>query len=656
MTIKKIKTSCSMDCFDACSLIATVSDGKVISIEGDKSHPLTKGFCCHKGKKTFERMYHSERLKKPLRKMGDRFFEITWDEAFSEIEEKLKTTINEYGSESILLYSGYGYSGILKNADRMFFNYLGGVSVHKGSLCMGAGVAAQTYDFGETLSNAPDDCLNSKTIVIWGRNPAITNIHLYSNIKKASKNGTKIVTIDPLKTMTANKSDLHIRVKPGTDGALALGISAELIRSGFEDVNFLKNHTKGYEEFKSYTLSFSLSKTSEITGIDENTIKNLAKTYFEKPVATYIGFGMQRYENGGNNVRCIDALAAVSGNIGIKGGGANYGHIIDQLIDCEYTKSKIYGVNTKYYNISRIPDFINDAKPAIQCMFISKANPMVQNPDINAFRQSLKKVPFKVVTDMFMTDTAKLADIVLPCTSVLEEEDLIYSSMFTPYLNHAAKAVEPMDDIISEYNFYIKLAKMMNIKDYPNISETEFLKRAVKPVCDYHRIDFEDIRDGYFSPSDDIAWENMSFATPSKKFEFYSEKAEEDGLNPVAKYIKKQKDSKYPYRLITPHSKKSLHSQHYHFLEDHQILFINSKIMETLKLSEDSKVLLSSKKGALKVMVKPDNNLDDDTIMMYQGFRNEKGSVNVLTSGETSDMGEQTCFYDCFCNISKIEI
>jgi anaerobic selenocysteine-containing dehydrogenase len=651
---KKIKTACSLDCFDGCSLVATVSNNKVIAIEGDKNHPLTKGFCCHKGQKIVERTYHLERLKKPLRKRGKGFGEITWDQALDEISENIEQTVKRYGSESILLYSGYGYTGILKDADRMFFNYLGGVSVHCGSLCMGAGVAAQKFDFGQTRSNLPKDCLNSRAIIIWGRNPAITNIHLYSYIKKASKKGISIVTIDPVKTATAAKSDHHIGIKPGTDGALAFGISAEIVRSGREDISFLKNHTKGYDGFKESLLFFTLQKTAEITGIDIETIKLLADIYCKRPVSTYIGFGMQRCKNGGNNVRSIDALGAISGNIGIKGGGVNYGHSqIPDYLNSEYDKSKVLGVNSRYYNISKIPEFIEQADPSIQSIFISKANPLVQNPNIQRLKKSIESIHFKVVTDMFMTDTAKTADIVLPCTSVLEEEDLFYSSMFTPYLNYSEKVIEPDHKLLSEYNFYQELAKRLNLKDYPYITESEYLERATKPACEKFNLTFEDIKKGDFNPSKEIAWENKIFLTPSKKFEFYSEKAKVDGVSPMAEFIGTLNDSKFPFRLITPHSVKSLHSQHYQHLDDEPYLHMNNNVMTARNLKTGDIAHLTSKNGRMEVKVKLDNSLDDGVVMIYQGFRNEKGSVNILTSEEISDMGDQTSFYDCFCNISQ---
>ena len=192
--VKKVRFACPMDCFDLCGLIATVSDGRVTRIQADRKHPVTRGRVCVKGKKLLERLYHPERLKTPLKRHGEKWAALSWDDALAQIAEKLNRIKRDYGSEAILHYSDSGYGGILKSADRMFFNHFGGVTVPKGSLCWAAGIAAQKYDFGEARGHHPEDIAGAGAILLWSRNPVYTNMHLVGFINQARKNGATVVT------------------------------------------------------------------------------------------------------------------------------------------------------------------------------------------------------------------------------------------------------------------------------------------------------------------------------------------------------------------------------------------------------------------------------------------------------------------------------
>jgi len=322
---KKIRFACPMDCYDVCGLLATVSDGRVTRIQGDPHHPVTRGRVCPKGKKLLERVYHPDRLTTPLKKQGDGWSPISWNDAVSEIAEKLIRIKSTHGSEAILHYSDSGYGGITKTADRMFFNHFGGVTVPRGSLCWAAGMAAQKYDFGEARGHHPEDIGRAKTILLWSRNPVYTNTHLVSFINQARKNGATVVLIDPVKSASASLADTHIPVKPGSDGALALGMAKIILDNGWENTAFLRNHVVGLDAFRDSLAGLSLEGVQRITGVDSARLYRLAEAYARRgPSTIVVGYGLQRYANGGNTVRCIDALGALTGNIGISGGGVNY--------------------------------------------------------------------------------------------------------------------------------------------------------------------------------------------------------------------------------------------------------------------------------------------------------------------------------------------
>lgn len=655
---EKVRFSCSLDCFDNCSLIATLQNGKIVKIEGDKDHPFTQGFICQKGIKHLDRLYHRQRILSPMKKVKNRWINITYEEAIDEISEKLIEIKRKYGSKAVLHYYDSGYEGLSKTVDEMFFNYYGGVTIHTGSLCWGAGIEAQKIDFGGNKSHPPEDLLNSKTIIIWGRNPADTNIHLMKYLNQAKKNGAYIYLIDPIKTNTANIASEHLSIRPSTDGALALGIANYIINKNLIDIDFIKKYVKGFDEFKRYVSIFTLENVESITGIANEKIKELSFAYAKnKPSSIIIGYGLQRYKNGGNNIRAIDALGALTGNIGIKGGGVNYSNrLIGEYIGGEVKKSNLYVKERRIYSKTKLAEFIMEADdPPIKCLFITKSNPLVQVPNINKTIEAFKKIDFKVVIDMFMTDTARHADLVLPATSVLEEDDFMYSSMFSPYLNYSKKVIEPLNGIIGEFELFKRLAKKMGLKDYPDIEKEEFFRRALKPLTETFDVSYEYLKENYFTiKNDDIPWKDGNFNTPSGKYELYSESAKKRGLSPIPVYISKDKEEDYNIRLLTPHYKNSLHSQHFAFEDNIPTAYANEKTLKKNGIDSNRKVKLESKYGNLIANIEVNENIGDDIIMIYEGWWHKSGSVNFLTPDEISDIGEQAAYYECFCRIRNI--
>lgn len=659
MLEKKIRFSCPLDCFDACSMIATINEGKVIKIEGDKDHPFTQGFVCKKGKKHLERLYHPNRILSPKKKYKGKWIDISYEEAIDEISEKLINIKKEYGPKAVLHFYDSGYGGLSKTVDKMFFNYYGGATVHTGSLCWGAGIEAQKLDFGDNKSHAPEDLVNSKTIIIWGRNPADTNIHLMKYLTEAKKNGSYIYLIDPIKTNTAKIASEHISIKPSTDGALALGLANYIINQNLIDEDFIKKHVNGYDEYKEYVKGFTLEHTERITGINKEKIKELAENYSKnKPSSIIIGYGLQRYKNGGNNVRSIDALGALTGNIGIEGGGINYSNkLIAEYIGGEVKKSEDYVKSRRTYSQTKLAEYIMNANnPPVKCLFITKSNPLVQVPNINKTIEAFNMVDFKVVIDIFMTDTAEYADIVLPATNILEEEDFIYTSMFSPYLNYSNRVINPLNGIIGEYDFFRMLAKNMELREYPDIERDEFFKRALKPLMEKFNVSYEYLKEKSFTiKGRNIPWKDKKFTTSSGKYELYSKKAKNQGLTPIPIYIQSGNEEKdYNLRLITPHFKDSLHSQHFAFEENIPTVYMSENTLNKNKIKADEKIKIKSKYGVLEARLKVSPDIGDDTIMIYEGWWHKSGSVNFLTPDAISDIGEQAAYYECFCKIERL--
>lgn len=657
-----LRSACSLDCFDACGILVTVEEGKVIKVVGDPDHPITKGYICHKGRAHLDRMYSQDRLLKPFKKVSGKFVETSWEDAIDLITTKMKETIEANGTQSIIHIYDCGYSGISKSVDTMFFNHLGGISTSSapGSLCWKAGNVAQKLDFGTSKGHSADDLANSKLMIIWGRNPAATNIHFMQAIKDVKKKGGEVVCIDPFKTQTAKLSTWHLPVKPGGDGALAMAMARIIIDKGLVNEPFIRQHSLGFEAYKNEVMQFDMAKAEDLTGLAMPEIERLAIKYASvKPASIILGYGMQRYVNGGQNVRTIDALGALTGNIGVSGGGVTYSNkSISKHVAGYVDESEVYAKQARYYKPAKVAHYMNTTSaPQIKFAWIAKSNPVVQAPDTNEMIKALRKTDFVVVVDMFMTDTAKEADLVLPATSIFEEEDFIYSSMYSPYLCYAQRCVIAPEDMIGEYELFQILAKKMNLETYPNIPREAFFKHALNPLMETFQLDYESLqRKPYAIPNQNVPWADRNFETPSGKFEFESEVAQRMGLNKVISLVEGMgANEMYPYRLVTPHDIRSTNSQHFRNYASAVEVFIPVEDAKALEINMDDKVLVRSKHGQIIGLAKPDGHMPIGVVKIMEGTWCNEGAVNKLIGDQTCDYGDQAAYYDTFINLSKID-
>lgn len=662
--MKKIKTACPLDCWDACSIIATVEKNRVISVEGDPDNPVTAGFLCSKGRNHIQMLYHPERIKKPRLKTNESWKEIEWNEALDLAAEKMDSLRENYPTTALLHCYDCGHGGLLKTIDKRFFNAYGGVTNLQGSLCWSAGIAAQNYDFGNTISHHPSDLLNSKTIILWSRNPLYTNQHFVPFILNARNKGAYIIVIDPIKTATAKIADKHIAPVPGTDGALALTMANILIQEGLIDRQFIKNHTVGFEQFSNYVEKFTPETGANITGISKEDIIFLAKKYVKnKPSSILLGYGLQRYRNGGNTVRTIDALGALTGNIGIPGGGVNYANKqVDRYIDHEWLEGAHLKKHFRRFPYPRMAKFIEKSQnPPIKMIFSARCNPITQAPDSNRLVETFKKVDFKVSLNLFMTDTALHSDLVLPCRHFLEDKDLIYTSMGHCYINYCNRAIEPDPWIPSELWIFNQLAQKLELENFPVKDANWWLKRAIAPLTKEKGITLENLkkRSIELPGAAYVAWKDRVFSTPSGKYEFYSEKAKSEGQKPIPVFENNNTPTseEFPYHFITPHHRDSLHSQHYLLVDDEVLpfVYIHPKTGKKERIEEGDIAVVSSDRGDLRCTVKYRENMREDIIMVYEGWWLQKnGGVNKLTSQIESDMGCQAALYDCRCKIGPV--
>ncbi|MGE5578395.1 MAG: molybdopterin-containing oxidoreductase family protein [Syntrophothermus sp.] len=680
------KTACPLNCYDTCGMLAYVKDGRVVRLEGDPDHEITRGFICRKGRDFVERTYAPDRLLYPQRKVGNGWERISWDQACALMAEKLLAARERYGSLAIFHNYDYGSQGLLRALDQRFFNALGGVTSTVGSLCWSAGLAAQEYDFGAYAAHDPLDHLNARTIVIWGRNPAYTNIHLIPIIQEARRRGARVALVDPVRTKTASFADLVVQPRPGTDGALALAMASVIIEDGLADLAYIHEHVHGFEEFRKLAGEFPPERVEGIAGVSAATIRELARFYGEiKPASLLIGMGLQRHTNGGQTIRAIDALAAITGNIGIPGGGANYAH--SNLSGFGEIKGRELARQRREIIRAQLGEgLLNAQDPTVQVAVITRSNPVAQSPATPKIIEVFQKIPFVVVIDQFMTDTAEMADLVLPCTTFLEEED-IYANSWHNWLAYGPKVVEPRGESKSDVVIFTELAQRMGLGSYFNRSITQWMEDLLAPLNRYG-VTLERLKQApmRFPAAPQVAWADQKFLTPSGKYELFSEKAQANGLDPLPRYREPReapesykapvsaasaedavgekgapRGAKYPLYLLTPHMQVQTHSQFANLasrreMEETKLPWVHLHPRAALDrgLEEGNWVEVTSPRGSLRARVRVDSAVREDVALIYEGYwLKYGGGVNLLTADYVSDMGLQAAFYDCLCEVSK---
>ena len=431
----RVLGACPMDCPDTCSWIVTVKDGRAVKLEGDPSHPFTRGVLCNKLDDFVAYTQSPDRLLYPMRRVGPKgagnFERITWDEALDEIAERFGRVIREFGAEAIWPYVGSGSMGLLQGvygAGRRLWNVLG-ASRHLMTICTIAGGVGTGYTLGDNrVGMDPETLRASKLIILWGSNTLTTNHHLWRSITTARRNGAYLVVIDPTRTRTADAADSHLALVPGTDAALALGLLHVVLSEGAEDRDFIDRHTLGWDAFRRRILEYPPSRVAEICGLPVEAIVELGKRLAHtRPTGIRVTMGLQRHGGGGMAVRTISCIPGVTGDWRHAGGGVGY------------DTRGFFGVNWKALHrddlqktpartlsMTRLGEgLLEVADPPVKALFIYASNPIASVPHQTKIRRGLARPDlFTVVVEHFRTDTVEYADIVLPTTMQLEHADV----------------------------------------------------------------------------------------------------------------------------------------------------------------------------------------------------------------------------------------
>ena len=593
-----VHAACPHDCPDTCAMLVTVENGEVTKVRGDPDHPFTQGGLCVKVSDYDRHAYHPDRLLHPMHRVGEkgegRFERIDWTEAISEIGDRFTALSDEFGPEAILPYSYLGNMGILNGLNVMdpFMHRLG-ATVTERTFCSSCRSSAYLMTLGPAFID-PESLAHSRYIVIWGCNVVSSNLHLWPFIREAQRQGAKIVVIDPYRSKTAARADWFVRIRPGTDAALALGMMNVIISEGLTDDDYIDQHTTGFDELTQRAAAFPPERVEELTGVPADDVRTLAREFAtSQPSAIRVGVAVENHPQGGQAYRAIFSLPALVGAWRHVGGGVlemplwAFPVQWDTLSQTQWIRPGSRVVNSLQLAAALTGELGLD--PPIKALMVCNANPVVVIPEQEKLLRGLARDDlFTVVSDHFITDTARYADLVLPATTALEHFDIMFSWGHT-YLTVNNPAIAPVGEAIPNIDLFRRLAAQMGFTDeWFKLSDEQVALASLDwsaPVME--GITLERLkRDGWAklnipSPDEFAPFADGNFPTPSGKVEFHSSMAEAgdfvipvfrqgytefqsgQAVDPVPNYVPPTDEGgRFPLCMVTPKAHAFLNSQY----------------------------------------------------------------------------------------------
>ncbi|WP_282139423.1 molybdopterin-containing oxidoreductase family protein [Cytobacillus oceanisediminis] len=663
---------CSLDCPDQCGLLIHKKEGRIVKVEGDPNHPVTQGNICNKVRSMPSRIYDKDRLKYPMKRTGTKgdghFERIGWKEAIDTITSRWKELIVNNGPESILPYSFYGNMGRLnaEGMDRRFFHKVGASRLER-TICQSAGTAGYTYTMGGSFGIDPEDTIHSKLIILWGINAVSTNMHQMILAQKARKSGAKIVVIDVHKNQTGKMADWFIPITPGTDAALALGMMHVLFAENLADENFLKKYTVGHQELREHVKEYDPETVAGITGVPKDDILKLARMYGKtSPAFIRIGNGPQHHDNGGMCIRTISCLPAITGHWLLKGGGAIKGNsgFLAFNTGALQRPDLLHKKDTRIINMNQIGSALLELEKPIKSMYVYGTNPAVVAPEGNKVRQGLQREDlFLVVHDLFLTETAKYADIVLPAASSFENTD-IYSSYWHHYMQIQEPVIEPYGESKSNVEVFRLLAEGMGFHDAV-FKETE--EEMIDAALDFpanpliEEINAESLKKNKFIKARVKPLFPGRLPTPSGKIELYSQRMKDDGYPPLPAYIPLKEENKFPFLFVPAPNHNFLNSTFsnntkHAAMEKGPRLHINTRDAANAEIKDGDLVRIWNERGECELKAAVGELVLPGTVVSQGLWADAPGTkhlVNSLTPDRLSDMGGGAVFFSGRVNVSK---
>lgn len=687
-------------------MIVSRSGGTVTEVRGNPHHPFTKGRLCAKVNNYQDRVNSPDRVLYPLRRSGPKgagqFERISWDEALGEISARWKDIIASCGAKAILPYSYLGTQGILNGltVGDAFFNKMG-ATISERTFCDSGACTAYTMTIGHTAGVDPESFVHSRYIVLWACNTLTTNSHHWPFIEEARKRGAKVVVIDPFRTRTARLADLHVAIRPGTDGALALSIIHVLFRDGLIDAEYVENYTVGADELAERARQYPPEEVAGITGLTPELIVELAHGIARsQPSVIRIGVAIERQSGGGQAVRAISCIPALVGSWRKPGGGLLQLPLWAFPVNwAAFLRPDFIGPQPRVLNQWKLGAALTgdmELDPPIRSLMVYNANPMVMSPEQGHIARGLAREDlFTVVSEQFLTDTARHADIVLPATTQVEQEDIMFSWGHL-YLSYNNRAIDPLGEAVPNTELFRRLAKAMGYTD-PCFQRSDAEQIADAMLWDAPQMEGITIdrlkREGYarlnLPPADAYApHAEGNFATPSGKCEFRSSLAENgnfvlnlfrqgyDGqqpgepVDPLPHYIPPQESqvsdptlaARYPLSLITPKSHAFLSSSygnlpHQRRQAGEQQVTLHPDDGARYGIAAGDRVTIRNDRGSFEAVARLSEDIRQGVVVAPAGYwpslSTGGSSVHAITSSRYADLGRAPTFSDILVAVER---
>ncbi len=669
-----VRGACPHDCPDTCALLTTVENGRAVRVQGNPAHPMTDGVLCAKVSKYTERTYHPERILTPLKRVGPKgsgqFVPVGWDEALDDIAVRLQA-IAARDAQAILPYSYAGTMGLVQgeSISARFFHKLG-ASLLDRTICASAGAEALTQTLGNKVGMKVQHFAGSKLIVIWGSNSIGSNLHFWRIAQEAKRNGARLVCIDPRKSETADKCHEHIALLPGTDAALALAVMHQLITHGWLDQDYIDRYTLGWDQLRERALQWPPERAAQVCGVSVEQIEGLARDWgTTRPAAIRLNYGMQRVRGGGNAVRAIACLPALTGAWRHRSGGllmSSSGHFPVRRAGLQ--RPDLLGQRRpRTINMSTIGDDLlrqssDEFGPKVEALIVYNSNPVAVAPESSKVVTGFAREDlFTVVLEHFKTDTADYADYILPATTQLEHWDIHTTYGHTDVLLNRP-AISPVGQARTNTDIFRALAHRMGF-DEPCFTDTD------EQLCRMAMGDDKNFKvlleHGFASlPIPDAPFAEGHFPTPSGKCEFFSQRLADQGLDGLPDHVPNYEvpgtDARYPLAMISPPARNFLNSTFVNVkslrdIESEPLLEIHPQDAVVRGIVDGALVEVFNDRGRYlckaRVCERARPGVVNGLGIWWRKLGLDGTNVNELTSQKLTDLGRAPVFYDCLVEV-----
>ena len=659
-----VDTVCPLDCPDSCSLAVSLEKGQVVKIDGSNRQEITDGYICATVRRFGERVYGDARLRYPAIRNGPKgegkFKRVGWDEALDTIAKRITDITNRWGAEAILPFSYGGSNGLLSQdtTDAWLFRRLGSSRLARTVCAAPTGAASQAL-YGKMPGVAYTDYPHARLIVLWGANPSTSGIHLVPYILKAKQRGATLVVIDPRRTPLAHHADLHLAVKPGTDVVVALALHRYLFENGLADERFLADHTSGADRLRERAAKWTIERAAQVAGVDPDAVQRFAQLYVHSsPAVIRCGWGVERNRNGGNAVLAILALPAVGGKFKLRGGG----YTMSNSSAWGLSSSAWIGTEepaTRLINMNRLGRaLLDDDSPPIKMLFVYNCNPAATMPDQNRVLRGLQREDlFTIVFEQVMTDTARLADLVLPATTFLESYDLVRS-----YGLMSLQLARPVVDVVGEsrpnVEVFSELSKRLDLaldletdaeallhvvgKMPSKIGKSLLEKGAADPPIEPTPVQFVDVFP----------------RTPDGQVDLFPEHLAAEAPDGLYAYQRDPATDQYPLALISPASDKTITSTLGELRSEPARLHIHPRDAAVRGVQEGHTVRVFNDLGDVHCPVAINTDMRPGTVALPKGLWQKStlngSTANALVPDSLTDLGQGACFNDARVEVAPM--